>query len=488
MIPNLPQGDAITFEKTDGPPWLMVDPDGTLSGMPEAGDVGENSFTVRVTDIAGAFVEATLLIDITPTMLWLDANGSESESGAPAAVDWDAPQTWSTVADGGTDTIGWIDEAHAVLSAGVDAAACTITLAGDVTVAGLTAEEGTPVLTGGALLLSEADAVFDILAPTRIESPVSGLNLHVTGSEPLTLAHPDNTLAGDFVVSSGTLDVAGVLAVAGTAIVEDNAVLTGGGILNGDLTISGTLAPGDGTGGITLGPLTLDDGARIEWRVDDWTGLAGTGHDVVLTDSLAVTENAAITVVIDADAPTNFTDQAMIFTLASAANGITGFDPADFTIDASAFPAANGHWTLEEEANELRLRYTPLTPYEQWRLASFSPDHNNPLVAGDFADPDTDGLANLVEYALGNDPNEADTSGITGEMTGIEGLPFLRMTIPRNPDATDITYTVQATADLTDPDSWTDTGLLIEQDTPELLVVRDTVGGPLRFMRLKISH
>jgi hypothetical protein len=58
-------GDTRTFVKTGGPAWLAVAPDGTLSGTPANGDVGSNSFTVRVTDAAGLFDEATLSITVT---------------------------------------------------------------------------------------------------------------------------------------------------------------------------------------------------------------------------------------------------------------------------------------------------------------------------------------------------------------------------------------------------------------------------------------
>ena len=47
---NDPDGDPMVFSKVDGPDWLVVAADGTLSGMPDSGDVGMNVFTVGVTD------------------------------------------------------------------------------------------------------------------------------------------------------------------------------------------------------------------------------------------------------------------------------------------------------------------------------------------------------------------------------------------------------------------------------------------------------
>jgi len=55
-------GDAITYSKFDGPPWLVVAPDGSLSGTPPAGSSGTNSFIIRATDLNDGSSDATLLI------------------------------------------------------------------------------------------------------------------------------------------------------------------------------------------------------------------------------------------------------------------------------------------------------------------------------------------------------------------------------------------------------------------------------------------
>ncbi len=56
--------DLLTFSKISGPSWLHVSADGTLSGTPGSGDVGQNVFIVRVTDSFGAYDEATLTIQV----------------------------------------------------------------------------------------------------------------------------------------------------------------------------------------------------------------------------------------------------------------------------------------------------------------------------------------------------------------------------------------------------------------------------------------
>ncbi|MBN1854421.1 MAG: hypothetical protein JW829_16945, partial [Pirellulales bacterium] len=63
---NDPDGDSLTFSKDSGSAWLSVATDGSLSGTPGVSDEGANSFTVRVTDPAGAFDTATLNIMVLP--------------------------------------------------------------------------------------------------------------------------------------------------------------------------------------------------------------------------------------------------------------------------------------------------------------------------------------------------------------------------------------------------------------------------------------
>ncbi len=57
-------GDTLTFAKVNGPAWLSVAEDGTLTGTPTNSDVGENEFTVSVSDGIAAAVEATMAITV----------------------------------------------------------------------------------------------------------------------------------------------------------------------------------------------------------------------------------------------------------------------------------------------------------------------------------------------------------------------------------------------------------------------------------------
>ena len=74
-------GDAITYSKASGPAWLAIAANGTLSGTPPAGSAGSNAFTVRATDLSGAFDEAVLTIEIAGPSLPLPWDESTIGSG-----------------------------------------------------------------------------------------------------------------------------------------------------------------------------------------------------------------------------------------------------------------------------------------------------------------------------------------------------------------------------------------------------------------------
>ena len=67
----------------------------------------------------------------------------------------------------------------------------------------------------------------------------------------------------------------------------------------------------------------------------------------------------------------------------------------------------------------------------------------------------------------------------------------MRLVTPKNPLATDVTFTVEATSNLADPASWSSAGLVIEIDNSTTLQVRDNVpedSSTRRFMRVKVTR
>ena len=80
-------------------------------------------------------------------------------------------------------------------------------------------------------------------------------------------------------------------------------------------------------------------------------------------------------------------------------------------------------------------------PIETWRHACFGTNAARVGVSGDHADPDGDGIPNLLEYAFGMDPLAATTAGFpVAGLTTTQGTRFLTLTFQRPASATDLTY------------------------------------------------
>lgn len=82
-------------------------------------------------------------------------------------------------------------------------------------------------------------------------------------------------------------------------------------------------------------------------------------------------------------------------------------------------------------------------PADAWRFDKFGSDANT-AAAADLADPDGDGILNLVEYALNLEPKTADRSALPAPVLQ-DG--YLTLSYAPNPLALDIAYSVEASTD-----------------------------------------
>jgi hypothetical protein len=118
------------------------------------------------------------------------------------------------------------------------------------------------------------------------------------------------------------------------------------------------------------------------------------------------------------------------------------------------------------------------TPLQTWRVSQ-----GLAVDASNTADPDGDGLANLLEYALDREPLIAESTAPT--TATVDGSGKLQITFKRARPATELTYTVQASSDLV---TWTD--LAINPGTVgQNVTVSDIppAGAPRRFLRLRVT-
>src|SRR5882724_420783 len=133
------------------------------------------------------------------------------------------------------------------------------------------------------------------------------------------------------------------------------------------------------------------------------------------------------------------------------------------------------------------------TPFNAWQLAEFGPNASNPAISGDLADPDGDGIVNLLEYALHLDPNLANVTGLpTGQNDPACGC--LTLTYTSVISATDLIYTAEAAYD---PSGlWSTNGItqtVLGSDGVTQTNKASDAGNPIatsgkRFMHLKITR
>ena len=79
-----------------------------------------------------------------------------------------------------------------------------------------------------------------------------------------------------------------------------------------------------------------------------------------------------------------------------------------------------------------------------WKLYYFGANANNTAIAGDSADPENDGIPNLLAYAYAFDPLVVNTNPFAYKITGTR----FQLDFPRNTSATDISYNVQSSWNL----------------------------------------
>ncbi len=133
------------------------------------------------------------------------------------------------------------------------------------------------------------------------------------------------------------------------------------------------------------------------------------------------------------------------------------------------------------------------TPFAIWQLAEFGTNASNPAISGDMADPDGDGIANLLEYAMNLDPNTASATGLpTGQID--PGCGCLTLIYTKVLSATDIHYTPEATEDLNN--SWSTNGVtqsvIASNAVTQTIRASDTLfpvaSFTNRFMHLKVTR
>ena len=282
-----------------------------------------------------------------------------------------------------------------------------------------------------------------------------------------------------------------------------------------------------------LGSLVVDiDGERLDARFIDNNGTirddfsilksplvtlsvdpAATSEDsgqaAVVT--LSRTRDIASPVTVDltlggtATAGSDYDSLSLPFTIpggsAAASFDITPIrdEVAEGTEDVTATALNGTDHRVHRDSNSVAVSIAD-SAHGTWRLQHFQAEANNPAIAGDDADPDADGVGNLLERAFGLDPLAPSLTGLPERVPGSH----LALSFPRPAGVEDLLYTVQVTPDLLDwkngssyhglvivPSNEYTTEVSRTGSDPETIEVRDNEpvsGNAKRFIRVKVDR
>ncbi len=134
-------------------------------------------------------------------------------------------------------------------------------------------------------------------------------------------------------------------------------------------------------------------------------------------------------------------------------------------------------------------------PYDAWRYARFTSDQlADSTATGPDADPDADGLPNLLEYAFGRSPLSPDANDAI-PAPSIDANGYLNLSFFQASDRPDLSYLVEWTDDLTatwrsGPDYTTDVNAEARPTGEQITVsaVTPLADSPRQFLRLRVTR
>lgn len=161
-------------------------------------------------------------------------------------------------------------------------------------------------------------------------------------------------------------------------------------------------------------------------------------------------------------------------------------------VDTTAALTLNGSYQVRLQADDSAIiTYRDysfnayLSPFAKWLETTGTGDGDQQILEA-TQDADADGLMNLLEFATGTNGIITNTNPQIVSYSSVSGNDYLRLSIPKNPAATDVIYTIEASSDLT---TWSSAGLITEINTANQLQVRDYIpvnATAKRFMRVKV--
>jgi hypothetical protein len=240
----------------------------------------------------------------------------------------------------------------------------------------------------------------------------------------------------------------------------------------------------------------LSSGGVAVWGSKVATANVGPSWPVLADRSITLGETLRLTLAAsDPDVA-----QTLTYSLVNPPVGASiGSGTGELTWTPQAVQAGVSHlftvWVADNAASPAvataSFRVAVVTPLEAWRAAQFGAAAGGPEAA-DLADPDADGLVNLLEYSLGSAPRDGGVAArpVVAVAEEAGGTRRLRLGFTRIADPA-LTYTVEA-ADALDgvwAMIWTSSGTA---NAAGAVTVEDSVavgdGETRRFLRLRVTR
>jgi len=173
-----------------------------------------------------------------------------------------------------------------------------------------------------------------------------------------------NTYTGTTSVNQGKLVINGAQTGTGAVSIASGATLSGSGILPGTVSLSGIISPGNSPGTITTGAFTFNANSTYSFEISNATGSAGTDWDKIVSTGAIDVSASPITIDLTSLSIVNFNNMLPYTWIIAHGTSITGFNAANFTINAANFlpPLGGGSFSVTQTGIDINIVFSPVAP------------------------------------------------------------------------------------------------------------------------------
>ena len=290
---------------------------------------------------------------------------------------------------------------------------------------------------------------------TEVNSPLTTFTITRTGSSDFTLSvnftRTGTASPADYTDVGGTIALGNVSIPVGTG----STAITTSAILDADvegtetLTLTVTAAPAYAPGSPASATLSILDAPVISVAATAVNaaefGLVPGEFTVTRTGDTSASLGFTVAWSGTATRSADYTDSGTSFAFsAGSATAVISLAPL---ADALAEGTETATLTAQTGSYAIGSGNATVTiadlPGDDWRYVKFGGDSANPAIAGDFADPDGDGIVNLLEYGFAQEPL-ANNSAPAFALDGGD----ITLIYRRNLLAPDLTYVVQKSSNV----------------------------------------